>query len=363
MPLDPNQVSFKRAYEKTLITDPLNTDEVLLFRGTDEASYNVYRLTFERLLELASGGGGGGTSLFLGVFTTLLELSLASPVAGNTAIVYDETDINIAPQMFVWSTTDTQWVLIKGTEKFIGNYSSIIQLPEGNTGEYATIQSPEFRVCYWSNGTESWELPEARNRFHGIYASEEELPSDPDEVLYNDFASVEVLYNDFASVSQVLYRAAGLVEGVVSWEPIAGIRDSNDEQGFTREQLILTKPVNSGGEQYTDSLLTYDHFTLFGFSSSVPCRIRLYNAAVYQDNDLDRTDTTPATGNHGCFFDSSLGIGNVENINVAPAVTFVCDYLENRIFYTIDTLGGGDIAVEVQLDIIPISNNVYSNQT
>lgn len=355
MPLDPNRVSFKRAYEKTLITDPLNTDEVLLFRGTDEVSYNVYRLTFERLLELASGGGGGdGTSLFLGVFTTLDDLgfSHASPVAGNTAIVYDETDINIAPQMFVWNTTDTQWVLIKGTEKFIGNYSSIIQLPGGNTGEYATIQSPEFRVYYWSNANESWKLPVARNRFHGTYEDELELPSDPDEVLDNDFASV----------SQVLYRAARLVGGVVSWDPIAGIRDSNVEQGFTREQLILTKPVNSGGEQYTDSLLTYDHFTLFGFSSSVPCRIRLYNAAVYQDNDLARTDSTPATGNHGCFFDSSLGIGNVENINVAPAVTFVCDYLENRIYYTIDTLGGGDIAVEVQLDIIPISNNVYNNQ-
>lgn len=349
MPLDPNRVSFKRAYEKTLITDPLNTDEVLLFRGTDEVSYNVYRLTFERLLELASGGGGS-TSLFLGVFTTLDDLAFqASPVAGNTAIVYDETDINIAPQMFVWNTTDTQWVLIKGTEKFIGDYAFATDLPvEGNTGEYATIQSPEFRVYYWSNGTDSWELPEARNRFHGTYEDEIELSSDPDEVLYNDFASV----------SQVLYRAT-IDNGVVSWEPIAGIRDA---QGFTREQLILTKPVNSGGEQYTGSLLTYDHFTLFGFSSSVPCRIRLYNGAAYQDNDLARTDSTPATGNHGCFFDSSLGIGYVGNINVAPAVTFVCDYLVNRIYYTIDTLGGGDIAVEVQLDIIPISNNVYNNQ-
>jgi hypothetical protein len=368
MSFDPNAVSLKRAYDKNLITEVLPDDTILVFRGDNETNYHAYRLQYNQLLTLV-----GANSLFMGLFPTFNDLDAITGVSGNLAIVYDDV---VAPVLYTWNATDSIWVeLTSGSsiDHFKGLFTDFdtltVNVEDGNLGDYAYVQNPTI-TRYDSTGVGGWFIPRTTNSYLGDFLDTNELPDGTGIVLNNDFATITEPYRP-----AVLYIASNDGNNV-TWSKI-GVANTDDlpesesptnlyftpervRHSFPRSNIYFTKPELSGGEQFIGASTIFDQFKIFYFSTSVPCRFRLYVDSSLRDSDLTRDGVTPPTGNHGCIFDSSLNVANDVDCYVTPVILAMSNNLgSNEFFYTIDTLGGGDIEVTVTLSIVVESNIDY----
>lgn len=366
MSFDPNVVSLKRAYDKNLITEVLPSDTILVFRGDNETNYHAYRLQYNQLLTLV-----GENNLFSGVYVDKPALDLITGVSGSFAIVYNDI---IAPVLYVWNATDSIWVELasgSGIDHFKGSFTDYdtLSVEAGNLGDYAYIESPSF--TRYDRSSIGWVLPRATNSYLGAFEDEASLPIVLADVLTNDLATVGQ-----PGIPNVLYIASNDGNSV-AWTKI-GVANTDDlpeadisptnlyftpervRHSFPRSDEVISKPPTSGGEVYTSTVVLYDQFKILSFSSSIPCRFRLYATSAYQAADELRTANTLPVGNHGCILDSSLGVGNTDNFLVSPNILVSSQtIITNEFFYTIDTLGGGDVAVDVTLQIVVISDDYF----
>ena len=363
MSFDPNAVSLKRAYDKNLITEVLPDDTILVFRGDNETNYHAYRLQYDQLLTLI-----GEDNLFSGVYVDKPALDLITGVSGSFAIVYNDI---IAPVLYVWNATDSIWVELasgSGIDHFKGSFTDYdtLSVEAGNLGDYAYIESPSF--TRYDRSSIGWVIPRTTNSYLGAFEDENSLPRVLADVLTGDLATVgqpgipTVLYiasNDGNSVEWTKIGVANTDDLPESQSPTnLYFTPTRVRHSFPRSVEVISKPITSGGEVYTATVSLYDQFKILSFSSSIPCRFRLYATSAYQTADELRTANTLPVGNHGCILDSSLGVGNTDDFLVTPNILVSSESLyTNEFCYTIDTLGGGDVAVDVTLQIVVISED------
>ena len=102
-------------------------------------------------------------------------------------------------------------------------------------------------------------------------------------------------------------------------------------------------------------LIDSNYLPLVGIISKIQSngeiRIRLYYNSDYRLSDLPRAETTPITGNHGCFFDNNTDplLDNIRILSPPPIY-----YLENKAYFCITNKDSVSKQIRIKLNIISL---------